>query len=187
MSQCYQQLQSNLAGFSTNITALINDLGLVSLTQCDHAAVRVNTAASADELSQALQQHGEIISNNIINGRPILIIKLQQPLTIAGRSVSCIELPYPNKPYPQEGWEHVELVLPEQAQDCQQLQQQLLALSPMLSEVFAGNSDIKVKASSPSAATERLANPTIAFKRGGVCVKVHPHTIEAIIASEQSS
>lgn len=185
MSALYQQLQTSLAGFSEQITQLIVDLGLNGLLQCDHAAVRVNTTAAADELAQALQQHGEIISNNIINGRPILIIKLLKPLTIAARQVSCIELPYPNKPYPQEGWEHVELVLPQQAQDCDALQQQLLAQSPALAEVFAGNSNIKVKASSPSAAAERLANPTIAFKRGEVCVKVHPHTIEAIIASEQ--
>ncbi|MCH1919714.1 VOC family protein [Shewanella sp. A3A] len=186
MSALYQQLQTSLAGFSGQIATLISDLGLTALTQCDHAAVRVNTMMAADELSQALQQHGEIISDNIINGRPILIIKLQQPLTIAARQVSCIELPYPNKPYPQEGWEHVELVLPQQAQDCDALQQQLLQLSPALAEVFAGNSDIKVKASSPSSAAERLANPTIAFKRADICVKVHPHTIEAIIASEQS-
>nr|WP_313906615.1 VOC family protein [Shewanella algae] len=44
---------------------------------------------------------------------------------------------------------------------------------------------MKLKASSPKGEAERLANPTLAFKAGGVCVKVHPHSIQAIIASEQ--
>lgn len=39
--------------------------------------------------------------------------------------------------------------------------------------------------SSPKGDKERLANPTIAFKRDDVCIKVHPHGIKAVIASEQ--
>ncbi|MGS0726836.1 VOC family protein, partial [Shewanella sp. 0m-11] len=43
---------------------------------------------------------------------------------------------------------------------------------------------IKVKMSSPKGDKERLANPTIAFKKDGICVKVHAHGIKAVIASE---
>ena len=185
MSITYQQLNSSLSEFSAQISAFITELGLQQLAQCDHVAIRVNSNAAADELRAAFAEQGEIISNNVINGRPILIIKLNEPLTIAERQVSCIELPYPSKPYPQEGWEHVELVLPHNAQNCEALQMQLMSIAPKLTKVFAGGSDINIKSSSPSSATERLANPTIAFKRGNLCVKVHPHSIETIIASEK--
>lgn len=185
MSITYQQLSDSLAEFSTQISDFITELGLQQLTECDHVALRVNSNETADELTAAFARQGEIISNNVINGRPIMIIKLAQPLQIAGRQVPCIELPYPNKPYPQEGWEHVELVLPHNAQNCEALQMQLISIAPKLTHIFAGTSDINIKSSSPSSATERLANPTIAFKRGNLCVKVHPHPIETIIASEK--
>ncbi|WP_350639928.1 VOC family protein [Psychrobacter sp. CAL606-MNA-CIBAN-0158] len=45
---------------------------------------------------------------------------------------------------------------------------------------------MKVKQSSPKGDKERLANPTIAFKANGICVKVHPHDIQKIVESEQA-
>ncbi|KFZ38543.1 hypothetical protein HR45_03715 [Shewanella mangrovi] len=183
----YASLENTLDEFAAKISLLIAELGLQSLTQCDHVALRVNTTAAADALRDAFSARGSVISDNIINGRPILIIKLHTPLQLGEYSVACVELPYPKTEYPQQGWEHIELVLASNATDCEQLQQQLISLSPKLAAVFAGDSEIKVKASSPAGEAERLPNPTIAFTKAGVCVKVHPHTIEAIIASEQAS
>jgi hypothetical protein len=135
-----------------------------------------------------------VISDNLINGRTILIFELDEPLTLGQFSIPCIELPYPSdKIYPQEGWEHIELVIASNAPDCDALSQDLLALCPPLSPLLstepnqAANAAIQVKMSSPKGDKERLANPTIAFKRGDVCIKVHPHSIKAVIASEQST
>ncbi|WP_407695810.1 VOC family protein [Shewanella avicenniae] len=181
----YSQLMASLANFATEIQALIDELGLQLLTEADHIALRVNSNETAEALSQAFAEQGTVISNNIINGRPILIIALNTPIQLGAFEIACVELPFPSKPYPQEGWEHIELVLPQAAQNCEQLTAQLLQLSPKLHNVFADQTEIKFKASSPSSAAERLANPTIAFKKGDVCIKVHPHRIETIIASEQ--
>ncbi|WP_285164927.1 VOC family protein [Shewanella goraebulensis] len=183
----YDQLIQNWPDFSQRITTFIQRLGLDSLQlECDHCALRVNSHQAATQLSQEFEQHGQVISNNMINGRPILIIKLNKPLSLEGLDVNCVELPYPSdKVYPQEGWEHVELVFPSPALTCEQLIADLVSVVPDISDIINGNViDIKVKQSSPKGDNERLANPTIAFKSNGICVKVHPQSIEAIIASE---
>ncbi|PKG77895.1 hypothetical protein CXF80_05955 [Shewanella sp. Actino-trap-3] len=184
----YQHLQHTWVDFGQRITAFIDQLGLENLSlYCDHAALRVNDNHMAQLLADEFSQHGKIISNNIINGRPILIIKLTEPLVIGAMHIQCVELPFPSdKAYPVEGWEHVELVFPSQAQTCQALAAELIEKVPQLADIIAGNSDIKVKQSSPKGDKERLANPTIAFKANGICVKVHPHDIQKIVESEQA-
>ncbi|QIR14270.1 VOC family protein [Shewanella aestuarii] len=184
----YQYLNDTWPEFSLRVQHFIQQLGLDKLAlDCDHCALRVNHQQKAQLLVDEFSQHGEIISNNMINGRPILIIKLAEPLMLAGTPIQCVELPFPSdKTYPVEGWEHVELVLPSNAQTCDELADELVAKLPQLAPVIAGNTDIKVKQSSPKGDNERLANPTIAFKANGICVKVHPHGIQKIIESEQA-
>lgn len=205
----YEQLTQSWPAFEAQISALLETLGLADKALvCDHVALRVNSIASADALRDAFSCVGKIISDNIINGRTILIIELDTPLTLGQFSIACVELPYPSdKVYPQEGWEHIELVIDSKATECDTLSQDLLALCPKLSALLpseqaaepvlsrspdlssqglASLAGIKIKMSSPKGDKERLANPTIAFKRDDVCIKVHPHGIKAVIASEQT-
>ncbi|MCS6134069.1 VOC family protein [Shewanella baltica] len=205
----YGQLTQSWPAFEAQILALLETLGLADKALvCDHVALRVNSIASADALRDAFSCVGKIISDNIINGRTILIIELDTPLTLGQFSIACVELPYPSdKVYPQEGWEHIELVIDSKATECDTLSQDLLALCPKLSALLpseqaaepvlssspdlssqglASLAGIKIKMSSPKGDKERLANPTIAFKRDDVCIKVHPHGIKAVIASEQT-
>ncbi|MBW3525301.1 VOC family protein [Shewanella sp. NKUCC05_KAH] len=207
----YEQLIQGWPAFEAQIVAFLKTLDLTDKALfCDHVALRVNSIASANALKDAFSRIGKIISDNIINGRTILIIELDTPLTLGQFSIACVELPYPSdKVYPQEGWEHIELVIDSKAKDYNTLSQDLLVLCPTLrpllnqglsplpqSEQTAeseqsrlpdlpSQAEIKVKMSSPKGDKERLANPTIAFKRGNVCIKVHPHGIKAVIASEQ--
>lgn len=204
----YELLTQSWPAFEAQILALLETLGLADKALvCDHVALRVNSIASADALRDAFGCVGKIISDNIINGRTILIIELDTPLTLGQFSIACVELPYPSdKVYPQEGWEHIELVIDSKAKECDTLSQDLLALCPKLSALLpseqaaepvqssslglnsqgiASLAGIKIKMSSPKGDKERLANPTIAFKRDDVCIKVHPHGIKAVIASEQ--
>nr|WP_320126155.1 VOC family protein [uncultured Shewanella sp.] len=210
----YEQLTQSWPAFEAHILALLETLDLADKALvCDHVALRVNSIASADALRYAFSRVGKIISDNIINGRTILIIELDTPLTLGQFSIACVELPYPSdKVYPQEGWEHIELVIDSKATECDTLSQDLLALCPKLSTLLpsehtaepvqsssqslssqglnsqslASLAGIKIKMSSPKGDKERLANPTIAFKRDDVCIKVHPHGIKAVIASEQT-
>ncbi|EGM69905.1 VOC family protein [Shewanella sp. HN-41] len=189
----YMDLLHSWPQFEAKILSLLAKLDLADKKlECDHVALRVNSVASADALRQAFCQLGHIISDNQINGRCILIIELNTPLTLGEFSIPCVELPYPSdKLYPQEGWEHIELVIPSQAQDCEILSQDLRLLCPRLTPLLSGeplsdpSEPVHIKMSSPKGEKERLANPTIAFKYQDVCIKVHPHGIKAVIASEQ--
>ncbi|MGI2121340.1 VOC family protein [Shewanella baltica] len=205
----YEQLTQSWPAFEAQILALLETLGLADKALvCDHVALRVNSITSTDALRDAFGCVGKIISDNIINGRTILIIELDTPLTLGQFSIACVELPYPSdKVYPQEGWEHIELVIDSKAKDCDTLSQDLLSLCPKLSALLpseqaaepvlpsspdlssqglASLAGIKIKMSTPKGDKERLANPTIAFKRDDLCIKVHPHGIKAVIASEQT-
>lgn len=94
---------------------------------------------------------------------------------------SVVELPWPGeKRYPHEGWEHVEIVLPGEADA---LNARALAL---LSDEGLSQPGIFVKTSSPKGERERLPNPTLAVTDGSVTIKFHPWSIEQIVASEQS-
>lgn len=189
----YAALEQTWPEFEAKILAFLDQLGLADKAlHCDHVALRVNSIAAADALKQAFSARGRIISDNQINGRTILIIELDKHLTLGCFSIDCVELPYPGDTlYPQEGWEHIELVLPSNAKDCDGLSQELAQLSPSLAPLLQGQTallselPIKVKFSSPKGDKERLANPTIAFKQADICIKIHPHSIKAVIASEQ--
>lgn len=185
----HEYLDDTWSEFSQKITALAAQLGLLDKPlDCDHVALRVNDIQAAKALSEHFCRQGSLISHNQINGRPIEIIELQQPLMLGKWSIACIELPYPgSKHYPQQGWEHIELVFPGDFTNCQALEVALVDTFPHLKPVLAEQTDIQVKRSSPQGQHERLANPTLAFKSNGICIKIHPHDIKAIIASEQSA
>lgn len=190
----FAALEQTWPEFEAKILAFLDKLGLTNTAlHCDHVALRVNSNTAADALKQAFSERGQIISENQINGRTILIIELKKPLSLGHFSIDCVELPYPGDTlYPQEGWEHIELVLPSQAQDCDDLSQDLGQLCPTLAPLLQGQdampsaAAIKIKFSSPKGENERLANPTIAFKHADVCIKIHPHSIKAVIASERA-
>ncbi len=186
-----EQLLADLPVFLTSLTALMETLS-VDLTayQADHIALRVNSWSVAEALHQAWLEYGEEWSNNEINGRPIVIIGLHQPLQFGQWQIEAIELPYPKsgKVYAKEGWEHVEWVIPHTHVDS------LMAWETHLQRVFPtlnktptewGALGIKVKASSPSGDKERLANPTVAYNKDNVCLKLHPCSLKAVLDSEQ--
>lgn len=172
--------------FSKKISEFLTELTLNELNlNCDHVALRVNSVYEAKLLTEYFAKQGEIISNKIINGRPILIISLSKSYQLNGLNIDCVELPYPSdKHYPEAGWEHIELVLPCNLTQCNEFREYLFKRLPKLKQILHNNSSISVKLSSPKGEQEQLTNPTIAFKKEGLCIKVHPHGIKAVIASE---
>lgn len=182
-------LLSDLPRFWGDILMLANELGIdTPALVADHIAMRINDLNVAKLVHQEWLTQGKQISKALINGRPIIVIEFEQPLVIDGHHIECLELPYPSdKAYPNEGWEHVEFVVPSSAQTAHEFVEEVKAVFPQLS----GNWDslaekgIKVKLSSPQGEGERLANPTVAFKKNGVCIKLHPHSLKEVIASEQ--
>ncbi len=122
------------------------------------------------------------MSEDLINGRPICLFKLHEPVQVAHWQFSIVELPWPGeKRYPHEGWEHIEIVLPGHAET---LNARALAL---LSDEGLSLPGISVKTSSPKGEHERLPIRRSAVTDGKTTIKFHPWSIEEIVASEQSA
>ena len=175
-------ISADLPRFVQALTELSTRLGLnIAPLDADHISLRCHQNATAERWRRGLEQCGDLLSENIINGRPICLFKLREPVCVAHWQFSVVELPWPGeKRYPHEGWEHIEIVLPGEPET---LNARALAL---LSDDGLSQPGIFVKTSSPKGEKERLPNPTLAVTDGKVTIKFHPWTIEAIVASEQA-
>ncbi len=185
------QMLQDLDGFMQKIDDFAQVIGMdLSFAQADHIALRINDRALAEQAHQAWESHGKVISKAEINGRPIIVLEFENPLRAKGWTIECLELPYPaaGRSYPNEGWEHVEFVVPSHAETAQEYLDDLLHTYPYFRQQFSQLEQlgVKVKLSSPKGEGERLNNPTVAFKKDGLCIKLHPHSLKAIVASEQA-
>lgn len=187
-----EQLKSKLGFFMHKIQQLSEVLHInLQPYQADHIALRINDWQLAQQAHDAWLSHGKEISNAQINGRPIIVLLFNQPLVAKGWSIECLELPYPaaGKTYPEQSWEHVEFVVPSKAQTAEDYLADVKQEFPELANHWDAllEKGVKVKLSSPKGEGERLNNPTVAFKYQGVCIKLHPHPLKAIVESEQSA
>lgn len=176
-------LQNDLPRFETALQDLALRLGL-ALTglEADHIAVRCNQNTTAERWKRGLLQIGTLFSEAMINGRPIALFRLHQPIQVAGWQLRVIELPWPGqKLYRHEGWEHVEVVLRGEPET---LGTRAMAL---LSDAGLSQPGISFKTSSPKGENERLPNPTLAVTDGQTTIKFHPWRLEEIVASEADS
>lgn len=184
------QLCEKLDEFMHKIQGLSQILHIdLSSFQADHVALRINDVELAQLAHQEWLKQGKEISNAIINGRPIIVLEFHQPLCVLGWEIECLELPYPaeGKVYPEQSWEHVEFVVPSEAETADEYLNDLKQRLPEFDQQFEQLADncVKIKLSSPKGEGERLNNPTVAFKHKGVCIKLHPHPLKSIIESEQ--
>lgn len=173
-----------LADFEKKILSLASEMALILTDyEIDHMAVRVNHCKTAKSYLDLFVKKGRIVSDNLINGRVIYLIELVQPIEILGQKVAIIELPYPKeKVYPQEGWEHIEVVVPFLPEESVGEWIQRVKSQFKLNQ----SARLKVKVSEPKAEGEQLPNPSVAVsfadkKQNHSCIKVHPYSIKKII------
>ncbi|GMQ45720.1 VOC family protein [Vibrio sp. 10N] len=175
--------------FLDNIQALCSLLAIdLSAYQADHIALRINDGELAKAAHHAWLDYGKVISEAQINGRPIIVLEFDNPIASHGWSIECLELPYPaiGKQHPVEDWEHVEFVVPSEAQTADEFLLDLYAKFPEFETKLerAKAQGVKVKLSSPKGEGERLANPTVAFTHDNICIKLHPYALKQIVESE---
>ncbi|MDG3088608.1 VOC family protein [Vibrio hannami] len=185
-----KQMLSDLMSFSMRIEGLARDVGIdIEGLVPDHIALRINDQSVAELAHKEWLNFGDEISNAVINGRPIIVIELADKPLFLGQTIECLELPYPapGKSYPQEGWEHVELVVPSGAESASDFLEELKQTFPKMAERWDTytRAGIKTKLSSPKGEGERLPNPTVAFKKDGICIKLHPWSLKQIVESEK--
>ena len=182
-----QQMLANLETFMEKIKQLAQLAQLdIHNAKIDHIALRVNDDELARLAHHAWQAYGQEISAAQINGRPIVVFEFYRPLIVEGWSIECLELPYPvsGKRYPQQSWEHIEVVMAGEGNTAQEYLESLLMQHPKMAQVWPTLTQlgIQVKLSSPKGDGERLSNPTVALKWQGVTLKIHPHSLKHVIA-----
>ncbi|MCI7353701.1 MAG: VOC family protein [[Actinobacillus] rossii] len=181
-------LYTDFLSFEQKISELAQIMQVdISKFEIDHLAVRVNNYKDAEIWLTALTQYGRIFSDNIVNGRVIYLIELNEPLDFLGQSVSIVELPFPKaKIYLREGWEHIEFVVPflpnEQTVDWVER----IKLQFNLNQL----PHLKLKVSEPKADGEQLPNPSLAVSfvdksQNDVVIKIHPYSIRTVVLMEQ--
>ncbi|QNS15940.1 VOC family protein [Mannheimia bovis] len=184
MTACF----GDLSQFEQKIQQIADIAGIdLSLYQIDHLAVRMNEQHTAEQWKSLLLEGANLSKESEVNGRPIGLFTLDQAVKFCGQFVKLVELPFPKgKVYPEEGWEHIEVVFPFlEGENTEQWVERALSYFN-LSE----NPDTKLKISQPQVEGERLPNPSIAITLRNVtfcnpcCLKLHPYDINSIIMSE---
>ncbi|WP_163937027.1 VOC family protein [Paraferrimonas sp. SM1919] len=180
----WQILEQQWPQFVLKIEALLKQLDLWPLQyQIDHVALRTNQPEATQALwQQAHAQGAQLLSDTMVNGRPIYVFKSTQSWSLLNQDVKVIEMPFPGeKQYFHQGWEHIEIVLPAQVNAVADFKKTIQKQLPnLLSQ--AQKIEAEIKWSMPQAAGEQLANPTIAIKKNGVCIKLHPIALEHIVS-----
>lgn len=170
--------------FEQKVQLLAKEMNLdLNQYEIDHLALRVNTEESAKNWLALLLKYGKVLSDNIINGRVIYLIQLEQPLSFSKQWVEIVELPFPkNKHYPYEGWEHIEIVVPFLPNE------KNVDWIARVKSLFLRNkqNNLAVKVSEPKGSGEKLVNLSVAVSfldktDNPVCVKAHPYSIKQII------
>lgn len=177
-------LLSSFLEFEQKITHLAGHISInLSDYEIDHIAVRVNTEEAAKYWMTLLLKCGKILSDNRVNGRPIYLIELSQPLIFLGKKIHIIELPFPkDKQYVYESWEHVEIVMPFL------FGESVPSWVQRITTVYLGTvvERLQIKVSEPKVDGEQLSNPSIAISfidksDNHTCIKIHPYHIKEII------
>lgn len=152
-----------------------------------HTCVRIKSSDNVTELKENVSQIGKIISSAIVNGREILIIQLDNPLTVGNWAVNGIELPYPKQNHSYEdGLEHVEFVFPDVENTMNAVREKVLETIKNVSI-----EELKQKCSysedEPQAEGDQKPNPTISLKVDGVGIKFHALSIQDVVGFSESN
>lgn len=180
----WDNLLTQTAQFSQKINAALDQLSIQDTCknlEIDHICVRLKENADVDNLKHQLEAVGQIISAVNVNGREIMIVQLDQALSLGDWSTYGIELPYPkaNHSY-QDGWEHVEFVLSAAENTIHGVREAFIEKFPhldleQLKELYSYSED------EPHADGDQLPNPTIALKVHGVGLKFHANPIQKVV------
>ncbi len=181
----WEQLARDVITFDERLRNALTQLKIQTATKSlaiDHACVRLNSVAVVEQLLTEVTKVGQIISSEHINGRPIHIIELHQPLQLLGRPVSGLEIPHPKPTQTYaEGWEHIEFVLPAGTTNTRQgIEEAFFNVFPTFSDRTV-KERYQYKLNEPEAECDQLPNPTISLKIDDVGLKFHAYPIQKVV------
>ena len=173
----YQDFERKIQALATEMRVNLTDYVI------DHLALRVNSSEMGQNWLVRLLKCGTILADNLVNGRVIYLIQLDEPLPFLNQFIDIIELPFPkDKTYRYETWEHIEFVLPFLAKESTN------EWITRVQSIFLWNQfdALTIKVSEPKAEGELLPNPSIAVSlknnlQNHTSIKVHPYSIKKIV------
>ncbi len=186
----WEDIRGQEESFGFRLQNALNQLGIVDMCKelsiC-HACVRIKNPDNVTALKESVSQVGVIISSAVVNGREILIIQLDNPLSVSGWYVSGIELPYPKKNHSYEdGLEHVEFVLPDTENTMDAVREKVTTIIKNISlEELKQN--YSYSEDEPQAEGDQKPNPTISIKVDGVGIKFHALSIQDVVGFSESN
>ncbi len=129
--------------------------------ELDHICYRTPSIERYKELKSELFNHGSLLTESQINGRPIVTLKLDKGISFNNRIIDVLELPAPkvSNKY-KEGFEHIEFVI-----DCD-----LTTFQQRYSQIEFDESELS-----------KVINPSLRIKFGDMSVKFHEHSLEYVI------
>jgi predicted metalloenzyme YecM len=109
-------LSQVLQGYEAFVFALLAQLGQLGierkeLLDLDHLCYRVETLEAYNQLKAELSRTETLIDESEINGRPIAVFQLNNPLVCEEFTIRALELPAPSATPYREGLEHAEFIV----------------------------------------------------------------------------
>ncbi|MBC7419549.1 MAG: VOC family protein [Bdellovibrio sp.] len=152
--------------FLQQLTTELIDLKIPAhALECDHLCYRVVSFEEYGFYKKALILHGKLLTEAVVNGRPICTFLLTEPFQTETHIVKLIELPAPKTGANYaSGFEHAEFILKESFD-------QFTAKFPNLTFSLAGNQTI---------------NPELCLKLNEKQVKFHYQSLKRVIEIEQA-
>ena len=153
--------------FMMTLTAKLSEMGIPARSlKSDHLCFRAGTSEDYDFYKAALSFQGELLSEPLVNGRPISTFRLASPFQTNFHEISLLELPAPKRGtfYPT-GFEHAEFVVNECFTTFR-------SKFPQLDFAEGGNQSL---------------NPELCLKLGqGIQAKFHHVTLDRVIEIEEA-
>lgn len=185
----YSHFLDQIEGFDSKINDFLTELAMLGISTnsftIDHIALRIKASDIVMQLEEEiLSNGGRILEKSVVNGRPIAIIQLPEPVKISEQEIFVLELPYPATPhdYTEDSWEHVEIVIGGNASNNDELKMRFQEIFPNAKLDEIQSSGIKIKESQAIAENDQLPNPTITFEKyKGLAVKFHCKSLQEVI------
>ena len=164
-----QEFKQDAAKFAATLISELEKCGIQygqHYSKVDHVCYRVASLESYEMWKSLLAPYGEILSEAMVNGRPIATLKFADPIVVSDSvAIALLELPAPKPTIAyDEGFEHIECVV---EQDLSAFQRQFASLN-----FHTGNIDAAI-------------NADICFKLSGSVVKFHNQCLSEIIQQEK--
>lgn len=180
-----QGYMRNIDVFGDQLSMMLHDLEIAQGCRdlaIDHICLRLKDPVHVCQVREDLGGIGQEVSCESANGRDIMIFQLDTPLALMSWKIYGVELPFPKSIHKYEdGWEHVEFVLPEAESTMDSLKHVFfdrfnnLTIDSLMA-AYEYSEDM------PEADGDQLPNPTISIEANGIGVKFHAKSIQEIVA-----